>query len=776
MTLVYPCPSVSVVDPLKAWGQFKFLSLPTPRAYSQHMNRNGLIRLLFGFALSSLSAADLNQATLQHTNRLAGEKSPYLLQHAHNPVDWYPWGEEAFGKARREEKPIFLSVGYSTCHWCHVMEHESFENVEIAKVLNAHFICIKVDREERPDVDRVYMAFVQATTGGGGWPMSVWLTPDLMPFFGGTYYPPEEKFGLPSFPKVLEQISAFWAKDREKLVKQGNAFVDAMRRQAAAAPTGTAALDKTLLTKGYDEIAAGFDSKQGGFSRAPKFPRPVTLTFLFQTYDREGTNSKAGRRALEMAMFTLRKMAAGGIHDHLGGGFHRYSVDAYWHVPHFEKMLYDQAQLARSYLDAFQITRDPLFEQVARGVLDYVRRDLTDASGGFYSAEDADSVFEHGKPEHGEGAFYVWTAEEIERLLGKAAAEIFSFGYGVKAKGNAPDGSDPHDEFVGRNILIQRESLEATAAKFKLSPKEAAKQLGETRQKLLAARAKRPRPHLDDKIIAAWNGLMISTFARAHQVLDDPAYLEVATRSATFVRAKLYEAKSGDLIRSYREGASAVKGFVDDYAFLIQGLLDLYEASFDVQWLRWAMQLQERQDALFWDVERGGYFSMRSEDNSIVARMKEDHDGAEPSPNSVSALNLLRLSEMTDNVGWRKRGENTLAFFSASLKETPESLPQMLVALDFHLSKPRQIVIAGKPEAWDTRAMLRAIHRLFLPNRILMLADGAAGQEFLSSRVEFLKSVKPLAGKATAYVCENYVCQLPTDDPAVLEKLLVGKR
>jgi uncharacterized protein len=738
------------------------------------MSRNCVIRLLFGFAIFSVSAADLNQATLQHTNRLAGEKSPYLLQHAHNPVDWYPWGEEAFAKARREEKPIFLSVGYSTCHWCHVMERESFENAEIAKILNAHFVCIKVDREERPDVDRIYMAFVQATTGGGGWPMNVWLTPDLKPFFGGTYYPPDEKFGLPAFPKVLEQISAFWTKDREKLVQQGNAFVEVMQRQAAAAPAGKEALDKALLTSGYDEIAAGFDAKHGGFGRAPKFPRPVTLNLLFNTYAREGTNSKAGRRALEMVTFTLRKMAAGGIHDHLGGGFHRYSVDAYWHVPHFEKMLYDQAQLARSYLDAFQITRDPLFEQVARGVLDYVRRDLTDASGGFYSAEDADSLFEHGKQEHGEGAFYVWKAEEIEQLLGKHAAEIFGFRYGVKAKGNAPDGSDPHDEFVGKNILVERESLEATATKFKLSPKEAGKQLSESRQKLFAVRTRRPRPHLDDKIITAWNGLMISAFAGAYQVFNDPAYLEAATRSATFVREKL--AKSGELIRSYRQGASTVKGFVDDYAFLIQGLLDLYEASFDVQWLRWAMQLQEKQDALFLDVEQGGYFSMRGEDKSIVARMKEDHDGAEPSPNSVSILNLLRLSQMTDNADWRKRAEHTLAFFSTSLKETPESLPQMLAALDFYLSKPKQIVIAGKPEAPDTRAMLRVAHRQFLPNRILLLADGASGQEFLSSRVEFLKSVKPLAGKATAYVCENYVCQLPTDDPATLEKLLAGKR
>ncbi len=712
----------------------------------------------------------------QYTNHLAVEKSPYLLQHAHNPVDWYPWGEEAFARARREDKPIFLSVGYSTCHWCHVMERESFENPEIAGILNDHFICIKVDREERPDVDRVYMAFVQATTGGGGWPMNVWLTPDLKPFFGGTYFPPEQRFDLPAFPGLLMHIADAWHKDRGKLVQQGDSFIKALQTSMGGNASEPAALDLSLRTAGYQEIAASFDEKEGGFEKSPKFPRPVTLNFLFQVYAREGTNSKTGRRALEMNLVTLKKMAAGGIHDHLGGGFHRYSVDRFWHVPHFEKMLYDQAQLARSYLDAFQMTHDPFYGQVARDILDYVRRDLADPGGGWYSAEDADSLFEQGKPEHGEGAFYVWKADEIESVLGRSTAAVFDFCYGVKSKGNAPDGSDPHHEFVGKNILIQKESSEAAAAKFKVSLHEVEQALGNARQKLVEVRARRPRPPLDDKIVTAWNGLMMSAFARASQVLEDPAYLRAATRSASFLRDKLYDATRGELIRSYRQGAGAARGFVDDYACLIQGLLDLYEASFDIQWLRWAIQLQEKQDALFWDPQNGGYFSISGGDKNILVRMKEDYDGAEPSANSVSALNLLRLSQMTDGAASRQRAEKTLAHFATRLKNGPANLPQMLVALDWYLSKPKQIVLAGQAGSPETRLMLRTVQRQLIPSKIILLADGGDGQEFLSSRLEFIKSMKMLHGKTTAYVCENFVCQMPTDDLETFEKLLAPKK
>src|SRR5205823_13939105 len=566
-----------------------------------------------------------------------------LLQHAHNPVDWFPWGAEAFEKARREDKPIFLSIGYSTCHWCHVMAHESFENEAIAKMLNEHFVSIKVDREERPDVDRVYMTFVQATTGSGGWPMSVWLTPDLKPFVGGTYFPPDERYGQPAFQKVLERIATAWKQDHDKLVEQGSKIVEALRKSQSTA-TDEGELDASILDAAYQQLDRSFDPKEGGFGSAPKFPRPVTLNFLMRLYARDPKNN-SGKHALEIALFTLRKMAAGGMHDHIGGGFHRYSVDRYWHVPHFEKMLYDQAQLAVAYLDAYQITRAPGFEAVARDILDYVARDMTSKEGGFFSAEDADSavpvaaiydrreeseqqseIGAHRAPLHktAEGAFYVWTKKEIDDALGDAA-EVFDFHYAVQPHGNAPEGSDPHDEFHGKNILIERHTVAETAERFKKSEQEIRDSLAMSREKLFAIRAKRPRPHLDDKIITAWNGLMISAYARAAQVLDDPRYLEIATRAAKFLRANLYDKESRLLYRNYRGGRSDIEGFADDYAFVIQGLLDLYEASFDIEWLKLAIQLQETQDRMFFDEKNGGYFSTIGKDKSVFLRMKDDN-------------------------------------------------------------------------------------------------------------------------------------------------------
>src|SRR5437762_1302814 len=454
--------------------------------------RFGILALTW-LVTSNPSVADPTPVRSEHTNRLAHEKSPYLLQHAHNPVDWYPWGEEAFAKARRENKPIFLSVGYSTCHWCHVMAHESFESEEVAAIMNREFVNIKVDREERPDVDRVYMTFVQATTGGGGWPMSVWLTPDLKPFVGGTYFPPEERYGQPGFKKVLERIATAWKENHENILEQGGKIVAALQESQSAAK-GEAQIDAATLEAAYRQIDRSYDPKEGGFGNAPKFPRPVTLNFLTRFYARD-PKSDSGKQALEMALFTLRKMAAGGMHDHIGGGFHRYSVDRYWHVPHFEKMLYDQAQLAVAYLDAFQITGDRQFESVARDILDYVARDMTSKEGGFFSAEDADSFFEHGKPEHGEGVFYVWTKKDIDSALGDTA-EIFDFHYGVQPRGNAPEGSDPQDEFRGKNILIERHTITETAEHFRKT--EIGKLLAQCREKLFSIRSKRPRPHLDD--------------------------------------------------------------------------------------------------------------------------------------------------------------------------------------------------------------------------------------------------------------------------------------
>jgi uncharacterized protein len=726
----------------------------------------------------------------EYTNRLAHEKSPYLLQHAHNPVDWYPWGEEAFAKARRENKPIFLSVGYSTCHWCHVMAHESFENEDVAAIMNREFVNIKVDREERPDVDRVYMTFVQATTGSGGWPMSVWLTPDLKPFVGGTYFPPEERYGQPAFTKVLERIATAWREDHDKIVEQGSKIVEALRESQSAAPV-EGKVDGSAVDAAYRQLDRSYDPKEGGFGNAPKFPRPVTLNFLTRVYARD-PKSDAGKHALDMVLFTLRKMAAGGMHDHIGGGFHRYSVDRYWHVPHFEKMLYDQAQLALAYLDAFQINRDKQYESVARDILDYVARDMTSKEGGFFSAEDADSpvpvaaVYDRRSEsaqegdvgahraslqKTAEGAFYIWTKKEIDNAVGDSA-EIFDFHYGVQAHGNAPEGSDPHDEFRGKNILIERHTIAETARHFKKGEGEIAKLLAQSRQKLFAIRAQRPRPHLDDKIIAAWNGLMISAFARAAQVLDDPRYLEVAIRAANFVRAKLYDPSGKVLYRSYRESRSNVEGFADDYALVVRGLLDLYEASFDVEWLKLALELQQTQDGLFLDQKNGGYFSNSGRDESVFVRMKDDNDGAEPAASSIAALNLLRLSQIYEDPKLAERAKSTIDAFATILLQFPSGMPQMLVAVENSLGKPRQIVIAGKRDSPETKALVKEVHRHFLPSAIVILADANEGQRYLGEKNQAIRAMSPVEGKPAAYVCKNFTCKAPVTDPKQLGELL----
>ena len=755
-------------------------------------------------------------------NRLAHEKSPYLLQHADNPVDWFPWGDEAFEKAHGENKPIFLSIGYSTCHWCHVMAHESFEDEATAEIMNREFVNIKVDREERPDVDRVYMTFVQATTGHGGWPMSVWLTPDLKPFVGGTYFPPEDRHGQPGFKRVLQRIANAWQQDRDNIAEQGRRIVEALAESASARGGSRAQLGADTLENAYRQIARSYDAHEGGFGTRPKFPRPVLLNFLFRIYARD-RGGAMGTNALEMALFTLRKMAAGGMHDHLGGGFARYSVDQFWHVPHFEKMLYDNAQLAVAYADAFQITREPLFEEVTRDILDYVLRDMTAPEGGFYSAEDADSevvaadadsevvagdavpgrLQTRPPPLHPsaasaetssgsvqianasarpagdsvpgynvrEGAFYVWAKEQIDGALGPAA-EIFNYHYGVEAGGNAPAGSDPHGELTGKNILIERHTAAETAQQFGKTEPEVREILADARRTLFELRSKRPRPHLDDKIITAWNGLMISGFARAAQVLDEPKYVAAAEKAASFLRSHLYNAERKTLVRNYREAPSAVEGFADDYAFLIQGLLDLYEASFDVEWLKFALELQETLDRLFFDEENGGYFSVTGDDRSILLRMKEDNDGAEPAASSVAALNLLRLAQLRRDDAMHERAEKTIAAFGVLLAEVPNALPQMLVALDAILSKPQQVVIAGDRGSKGTRALLAEIHRHHKPNRILLLADGGEGQAFLQARLAELEGMRPVHGKSAAYVCENFTCQAPVTDAAALRDLL----
>ena len=699
----------------------------------------------------------------QYTNRLASEKSPYLLQHAHNPVDWHAWGPEAFEKARREDKPIFLSVGYSTCHWCHVMERESFENEETARVLNASFVPIKVDREERPDVDRVYMTFVQATTGGGGWPMSVWLTPELQPFAGGTYFPPEDRYGRPGFTTVLRRLAEVWSTERDRVMDQ-SARITTMLQDYAMPRGGGGELGKAVLHGAFRQLADIYDAELGGFGGAPKFPRPVTLDFLLGLYRREPTTAE-GQEAREMAFHTLRMMAAGGMHDHLGGGFHRYSVDRFWHVPHYEKMLYDQAQLAAVYIEAWKINGEPLFAETARDILDYVRRDMTSPDGGFFSAEDADSLIPGGT-EKGEGAFYVWRKGEIEEALG-ADAELFCTVYGVEEDGNSPDGSDPHGELRGLNTLIRRHTDAEAAALIGKTAGETAEALERCRGKLLDRRALRARPHLDDKILASWNGLMIAAFARAGMALREPAYIEAARRAGEFVRGKMCAA--GRLLRSWREGAGP-EGFADDYAAMAAAALDLYEATGEIGWLQWAAELQGTLDAQFRDAENGGYFSAREGDASILVRMKEDHDGAEPAASSLAARNGLRLARMLDDAASEARAMETIAAFGEQLRRAPSSMPAMLAALLLAMSKRRQIVIAGRPGEERRETLARVAREMITAETVLLYADGGEGQGWLAQRLDFIRTVR--GDEAVGYVCEAFVCQLPVRDEGELRGAL----
>jgi uncharacterized protein YyaL (SSP411 family) len=671
------------------------------------------------FYVGAIIAAVLSCVAMagEHTsrkpNRLVHEKSPYLLQHAYNPVDWFPWGEEAFAKARKENKPIFLSIGYSTCHWCHVMERESFENDDIAALMNKYFVSIKVDREERPDIDKIYMTAVQATTGSGGWPMSVWLTPELKPFYCGTYFPPESRFGRPGFRELIQRVHDVWDANHDGILAQANQITELLTQHESVGRGGPPGRppDAAPLQLGLEQFRQSYDSVNGGFGGAPKFPRPVVLNFLF----------RAGGK--DMALFTLRKMGEGGIFDQLGGGFHRYSVDDRWLVSHFEKMLYDQAQLVSSYVDAFQITHDPFYADIARRTCDYVLRDMAGSDGGFYSAEDADS-------EGVEGKFYVWTRAEIEKVLGDQA-EAFCRAYDVDRAGNWE-----HGKSVLHVVLPGDYAAE--------------------RAKLLAIRNKRVRPHRDEKILTAWNGLMISALARAAQALEEPKYLTAAQRAARFVLAHRF--RDGRLLRT-----DTVPAMVEDYACFASGLVDLYETDFDPEWLLKACDLSDTMLAQFYDPKDGGFFQTDGRDPSVLIRSKEDYDGAEPSGNSVATLLLLRLAQFTDRDDYRKAADKTLAAFSVHMQRAPHVVPQMLCALDCYLSKPKQVIIAGRP----ADAMLRVVRERYLPNKIVALAD-----DRLVKLMPYIKDMKPVDGKATAYVCVNYACRLPTTDLEQLKKSL----
>ena len=682
-------------------------------------------------------------------NHLLTEKSPYLQQHAHNPVDWYPWGLEAFERARREQKPIFLSIGYSTCHWCHVMERECFENDAIAQLVNKDFVAIKVDREERPDVDHIYMTFVQATTGSGGWPMTVFLTPELEPFFGGTYFPPDNRYGRPGFPTLLERIAEAWRNDREKIIASGGDILAQLRNVGGdATPT---AIDSGVLDSCFHYLRRTFDRTLGGFGEAPKFPRPSVLNFLLRYH-----KDQDSQEALDMVLHTLASMAAGGMNDQLGGGFHRYSVDEKWFVPHFEKMLYDQAQLAVSYLEAFQITGEPFFGQIAESIFEYVLRDLTSADGGFYSAEDADSAVDPAEPkEKSEGAFYIWSYGELVQLLGVEAGGIFALRFGVEKDGNVQH--DPHGEFTHKNILRVARSIEETAKQAGQSAPAVEAALAHAREVLLQARSGRPRPHLDDKILVSWNALMISAFAKGARILKQPVYLRAAQRALDFLLSKLYD---GDrLKRRFRDGEAAVTGFLDDYAFLIAALLDVYEADFQPDRLETALNLSQKMRELFEDREHGAFFTTAPGDASLLLRMKDDYDGAEPSGNSIALMDLLRLANFTDSPELRQTAERTLHALSRRIAAQPPAVPQMLVAFGEYLAKKQQVVITGKPDSQPTADLLEAVNARFLPHTILLVIDCEETRRKLS---RFLPALSGMTGEGLAYVCQDYTCQLPT--------------
>ncbi len=721
----------------------------------------------FVFIFISLFLFGVNvMAQETYTNRLAKEKSPYLLQHAHNPVDWYPWSEEAFQKAHADNKPIFLSIGYSTCHWCHVMEEESFTNPEIAKSLNEHFVAIKVDREERPDIDHIYMQAVMAMTGSGGWPMSVFLTPDLKPFYGGTYFPPTDKWGRPGFITVLNAVHQKWASGREDLIKSSEELTKAIQTETQHQAAQSHALDEKTLQTAYQQLESRFEHEKGGFSDAPKFPQGHILSFLLRYWKRLGEP-----HALQMVEKTLQEMARGGMYDQVGGGFHRYSTDREWRVPHFEKMLYDQAVLSKAYLEAYQATGEAEYAQIAREIFDYILRDMTGPEGAFYSAEDADSAPDPNKPnEKREGAFYVWSQEEIVATLGKEEAEIFNDYFGVQPHGNALD--DPQGEFKNKNILYVAYSFEKMAKKYGKTESEIERSLNESKKILFGIRQKRLQPHLDDKVLTDWNGLMISSLAFGSRVLRDARYRDAAEKAADFLLVKM-KTKDGRLMHRYRDGHVSVPGFLEDYAFLTHGLIDLYEATFDPRYLEEAQFFSNQMHTLFWDKSKGGFFLTGKDAEQLIARTKDLYDGAIPSGNSVAVLSLLRVGRLTMKREFEDWTQKTLSAFSAQLTQYPSGFCQMMIALDFLVGPAREIVIAGDENDQKVKEMIHEIYSGFLPNKVVALhPSNESAAKKIEALSPFTKNQVPLGGKATVYVCKNYVCDLPTTEIGKLKQLL----
>jgi uncharacterized protein YyaL (SSP411 family) len=689
----------------------------------------------------------------EYTNRLVDEKSPYLLQHAHNPVDWYPWGDEAFEKANRENKPIFLSIGYSTCHWCHVMERESFEDEEVARVLNEGFVAIKVDREERPDLDAVYMAVAQSLTGGGGWPLNVFLTPDKKPFYAGTYFPKRTRQGKPGLLETLRTFREKWLSERQ-IFDQAGSKLDA-RLQAYFQRSQPGDPGPELLARGYKQLAKSFDTKYGGFGEAPKFPSPHQLLLLLRHWKRTGSAN-----ALQVVETTLQAMYCGGIYDHVGFGFSRYATDQRWLVPHFEKMLYDNALLAITYLETCQLTHNPFYGWVAREIFSYVLRDMTSPEGAFYSAEDADSEGE-------EGRFYLWTPDQVKQVLGDEQGEFFNEFYDISADGN----------FEGRNIpnLVNRRSeLFSLGSDHSIYPTHHAPLL-DGRLKLFAARETRVHPHKDDKVLTAWNGLMIAALARGSRVLGDQGYGQAAVRAAQFLLGQMRDAE-GRLLARYRDGQAAYPAYLDDYAFLVWGLIELYEATFDPAWLEQALSWNRQMMDLFRDEQGGGLFFTGQGAEQLLARPKEIYDGAMPSGNSVAALNLLRLARLTGASDLEEQAAAQLGAFAGTVSEYPAGYTLYLCALDLSLNPPLEITVAGERDASDSKALLQVLRDAYLPGATVLFKPTASAGDPESSRLAVLSPLtaarEPVDGRAAAYVCRNHACQAPVTDPAALAELL----
>ncbi|MBK9216341.1 MAG: thioredoxin domain-containing protein [Chloracidobacterium sp.] len=666
----------------------------------------------------------------KHTNRLIDETSPYLLQHAHNPVDWYPWGDEAFERARNEDKPVLVSIGYSACHWCHVMEHESFEDEATAAIQNEHFVNIKVDMEERPDVDQIYMNFVQLTTGRGGWPMNVFLTPDKRPFFGGTYFPPSPRYGMPSWQQILKGIAEAYQERRDEIEHSANDIVGELRRMSIVETAG--GLSDTMLDSAFASFVRTFDATNGGWGGAPKFPQAMSIEFLLRYHHRTGE-----KKALEMVTLTLDKMALGGIYDQLGGGFHRYAVDAIWLVPHFEKMLYDNAQLARVYLHAYQVTGNDLYRRIAVETLEYVRREMLDAEGGFYSSQDADSEGEEGK-------FFVWKPEEVDAVLGKDAAAAFCEQFDVTASGN----------FEGHNILNIKDPV-ATAPGSELSDA--------SRRKLFERREARVKPGRDEKILTAWNGLMLAAFADAAGALGSDEYLALAKRNADFILNELQD--DGRLLRTWKDGEAKLNAYVEDYANVADGLLVLYQVSGEVRYLVEARRLADTMIMEFWDPEGGGFFFTSNDHEELVVRNKDFYDNATPSGNSVAADVLLPLTKLTGDDKYEQFASATLRLAASQMRRYPQGFGRALSAFEFHLADTKEIVIVGDADSDLAREVLSR----YLPDAVFAITTDPASD---ASAMPLFEGRAAVEGEATAYVCENFVCQRPVTSVKELRQLI----